>query len=780
MADIKLIALDLDGTLLTSDKKISERNLAALKAAQAKGVKVVLTTGRPLKAMDFFLHELGTDGREDEYTITFNGGLVQRNTGEILDKTVFSYDDVARIYEETDKLHIPLDAICEGLVYQIQSDQDSLYAQFNPALTFEPVDFSDLSSQQTYNKCVTAYAKEPLDAAIEQISPELFERYEIFKSREMLLEWSPKNVHKANGLEKLIAHLGIERSQVMACGDEANDLSMIEWAGLGVAMQNAVAIVKEAANVVTPMTNDEDAVAWAIEEYVLKEDQPMGLFDRLFGRKKQEPPIEEVVKEALENTGELEEETAPAPEAGENLEAEAVQSDQDEQQLDDQISDTKDSLADVEELASQAIQEESKEPEHEREITAENQEVAQGASQTEETLEEHQPESSDETVEELVEQADLSDEASSHTEYKATSYDEVATDSNSEFEPETEDVPLTESEQVDQAADVAEESEAAATEEPVELPQEESTQEKYDRSLKKTRTGFGARLNAFFANFRSVDEEFFEDLEELLITSDVGVQVASSLTEELRYEARLENAKKPAALRQLIIEKLVDIYEKDGRFNEKINFQNGLTVMLFVGVNGVGKTTSIGKLAYKYKQQGKKVMLVAADTFRAGAVAQLAEWGRRVDVPVVTGPEKSDPASVVYDGMERAQAEQVDVLMIDTAGRLQNKDNLMAELEKIGRIIKRVDPEAPHETFLALDASTGQNALVQAKEFSKITPVTGIVLTKIDGTARGGVVLAIRQELDIPVKLIGFGEKIDDIGEFNSENFMKGLLEGLV
>lgn len=780
MADIKLIALDLDGTLLTSDKKISERNLAALKAAQAKGVKVVLTTGRPLKAMDFFLHELGTDGREDEYTITFNGGLVQRNTGEILDKTVFSYDDVARIYEETDKLHIPLDAICEGLVYQIQSDQDSLYAQFNPALTFEPVDFSDLSSQQTYNKCVTAYAKEPLDAAIEQISPELFERYEIFKSREMLLEWSPKNVHKANGLEKLIAHLGIERSQVMACGDEANDLSMIEWAGLGVAMQNAVAIVKEAANVVTPMTNDEDAVAWAIEEYVLKEDQPMGLFDRLFGRKKQEPPIEEVVKEALENTGELEEETAPAPEAGENLEAEAVQSDQDEQQLDDQISDTKDSLADVEELASQAIQEESKEPEHEREITAENQEVAQGATQTEETLEEHQPESSDETVEELVEQADLSDEASSHTEYKATSYDEVATDSNSEFEPETEDVPLTESEQVDQAADVAEESEAAATEEPVELPQEESTQEKYDRSLKKTRTGFGARLNAFFANFRSVDEEFFEDLEELLITSDVGVQVASSLTEELRYEARLENAKKPAALRQLIIEKLVDIYEKDGRFNEKINFQNGLTVMLFVGVNGVGKTTSIGKLAYKYKQQGKKVMLVAADTFRAGAVAQLAEWGRRVDVPVVTGPEKSDPASVVYDGMERAQAEQVDVLMIDTAGRLQNKDNLMAELEKIGRIIKRVDPEAPHETFLALDASTGQNALVQAKEFSKITPVTGIVLTKIDGTARGGVVLAIRQELDIPVKLIGFGEKIDDIGEFNSENFMKGLLEGLV
>ena len=331
------------------------------------------------------------------------------------------------------------------------------------------------------------------------------------------------------------------------------------------------------------------------------------------------------------------------------------------------------------------------------------------------------------------------------------------------------------SEEVEEESSVEE-----TTSEPEIAEPTETVQEKYNRSLKKTRTGFGAALNAFFANFRSVDEDFFEELEELLIMSDVGVQVASNLTEELRYEARLENAKKPDALRRVIIEKLVDLYEKDGQYNEQINFKEGLTVMLFVGVNGVGKTTSIGKLAHKYKKEGKKVMLVAADTFRAGAVAQLAEWGRRVDVPVVTGPEKSDPASVVFDGMERAVAEQVDVLMIDTAGRLQNKDNLMAELEKIGRIIKRVDPTAPHETFLALDASTGQNALVQAKEFSKITPITGIVLTKIDGTARGGVVLAIREELDIPVKLIGFGEKIDDIGEFNSENFMRGLLEGLI
>lgn len=247
MADIKLIALDLDGTLLTTDKRLTDRTKETLKAARDRGIKVVLTTGRPLKAMDFFLHELGTDGQEDEYTITFNGGLVQKNTGEILDKTVFSYDDVARLYEETEKLSLPLDAISEGTVYQIQSDQESLYAKFNPALTFVPVDFEDLSSQMTYNKCVTAFAQEPLDAAI-------------------------KNVHKATGLAKLISHLGIDQSQVMACGDEANDLSMIEWAGLGVAMQNAVPEVKAAANVVTPMTNDEEAVAWAIEEYVLKEN----------------------------------------------------------------------------------------------------------------------------------------------------------------------------------------------------------------------------------------------------------------------------------------------------------------------------------------------------------------------------------------------------------------------------------------------------------------------------------------------------------------------------
>ena len=440
--------------------------------------------------------------------------------------------------------------------------------------------------------------------------------------------------------------------------------------------------------------------------------------------------------------------------------------------------------ASPEEVSPLADETEQTEPLEEVKIEAEETEdgeEADGANGSE--LEEESPIASPSSEAELVEGSTTEEESPELVEAQDEVSEPEVSEAIAQVE-ETSEVAEAESRLPQgEAASAVEERTVEEAEEPIPdevEPQQETIQEKYDRSLKKTRTGFGARLNAFFANFRSVDEEFFEELEELLIMSDVGVQVASNLTEELRYEARLENAKKPDALKRVIIEKLVDLYEKDGQFNEAIRFQEGLTVMLFVGVNGVGKTTSIGKLAHRYKQEGKKVMLVAADTFRAGAVAQLAEWGRRVDVPVVTGPEKSDPASVVFDGMERAIAENIDVLMIDTAGRLQNKDNLMAELEKIGRIIKRVVPDAPHETLLALDASTGQNALVQAKEFSKITPVTGIVLTKIDGTARGGVVLAIREELDIPVKLIGFGEKIDDIGPFHSENFMRGLLEGLI
>ena len=273
MSQIKVIALDLDGTLLNSEKKISPRNLAAIRAAQEKGVKVVLTTGRPLKAMDFLLQEIGTADLSDEYTITFNGGLVQKNTGEIIAKTVFSRDDVVRIYEETEALGLPLDAISEGDVYTLASDQESLYPLYNPYLNFIPVSIEDLSSQIAYNKCVTAFQQDYLDGAIPKISPELRERFEIFKSRDMLLEWCPKGVQKDRGLEALVEYLGIDASQVMTCGDEANDASMLKWAGLGIAMANAVDEVKEIATLVSDYTNDEDAVGRAIEEYVLKEGQ---------------------------------------------------------------------------------------------------------------------------------------------------------------------------------------------------------------------------------------------------------------------------------------------------------------------------------------------------------------------------------------------------------------------------------------------------------------------------------------------------------------------------
>lgn len=555
----------------------------------------------------------------------------------------------------------------------------------------------------------------------------------------------------------------------------------------------------------------------------------MGLFDRLFGRKEEakqqaQELTEELVESPEEASSLVEPETSMASQSDEakisameayyaelkeRMAAESARSAQESKAFSEEApteEPVKQDTAVEEDAPSQVNQNTSPEEVAEPAPVTENQtlelEASQEVSVNEEQLDSSSDLAQEALEEEVLERPDTEAETSSPSQESDKLVEEEP-----EVVPELEvvkEAPILEEETAESSEAVTEELEADApveeaanesdisegveeeslveetTSEPEITESTETVQEKYNRSLKKTRTGFGAALNAFFANFRSVDEDFFEELEELLIMSDVGVQVASNLTEELRYEARLENAKKPDVLRRVIIEKLVDLYEKDGQYNEQINFKDGLTVMLFVGVNGVGKTTSIGKLAHKYKKEGKKVMLVAADTFRAGAVAQLAEWGRRVDVPVVTGPEKSDPASVVFDGMERAVAEQVDVLMIDTAGRLQNKDNLMAELEKIGRIIKRVDPTAPHETFLALDASTGQNALVQAKEFSKITPITGIVLTKIDGTARGGVVLAIREELDIPVKLIGFGEKIDDIGEFNSENFMRGLLEGLI
>jgi fused signal recognition particle receptor len=311
---------------------------------------------------------------------------------------------------------------------------------------------------------------------------------------------------------------------------------------------------------------------------------------------------------------------------------------------------------------------------------------------------------------------------------------------------------------------------------------ETKAQKKYEKGLTKTRKTFSQRLNELFANFRSVDEDFFEELEETLIGADVGFDTSIKITEALRQEVKLRNAKKTAEIQNIIIEKMVDLYEAEGiDENNELNLQpNGLTIMLFVGVNGVGKTTSIGKLAHEYKQAGKKVLLAAADTFRAGAIDQLVVWGERAGVEVVRGNAGGDPAAVVFDAVDRAKKENADILLVDTAGRLQNKVNLMNELEKIKRVIQREIPDAPHEVLLVVDATTGQNAMTQAKQFKETTDVTGLVLTKLDGTAKGGIVIAIRNELHLPVKLVGLGEGINDLEPFDANDFAMGLFKGLL
>lgn len=305
---------------------------------------------------------------------------------------------------------------------------------------------------------------------------------------------------------------------------------------------------------------------------------------------------------------------------------------------------------------------------------------------------------------------------------------------------------------------------------------------KYDEGLEKSRSSFGEKLNALFANFRTVDEDFFEDLEEMLIESDVGFETAVRLSDELREEVKLKNAKDPKAVSRVIVEKLVDMYGEAGKGEDnQLHFaEEGPTVFLFVGVNGAGKTTTVGKLAHQLKEEGKRVLLVAADTFRAGAIQQLQEWGRRVEVPVVATNPGGDPAAVVFDGVKRAKDEGYDVVLVDTAGRLQNKVNLMNELNKIKRVIVRELPDAPQEVLLVLDATTGQNALNQAKEFNQTTQITGIVLTKLDGSGKGGIVLAIRNELHVPVKLVGLGEKMDDLQAFDPTKFIAGLFKGLI
>lgn len=387
-----------------------------------------------------------------------------------------------------------------------------------------------------------------------------------------------------------------------------------------------------------------------------------------------------------------------------------------------------------------------------------------------ESIEEQEETSSDENEEETTSEAEIESEEEEPEEQPAEeeslSEEPESVDENSETESVSEPESDTETEKSSE-----------------EETEEDSPEKLYEKGLEKTNKGFGARLNAFFAKFRTVDEDFFDDLEDLLIESDVGFETAEQLTDELREEAKLQNAKSRDDLKQVIVEKLVDLYDQGGQGkDEKLayNPDDKPNVYLFVGVNGAGKTTTIGKLAKRFKDEGKSVILAAADTFRAGAVEQLEEWGKRVGVSVVTGKEKADPASVVYDATERAIKEKADYLLVDTAGRLQNKKNLMAELEKIQRTIKKLLPDQPTETLLVLDGSTGQNALLQAKDFDKTTKLTGLVLTKLDGSSKGGVVLAIRNEMKLPVKLVGLGEKAEDLADFDAANYAIGLFHGLV
>lgn len=304
--------------------------------------------------------------------------------------------------------------------------------------------------------------------------------------------------------------------------------------------------------------------------------------------------------------------------------------------------------------------------------------------------------------------------------------------------------------------------------------------EKYTAGLDKSRSSFTNQINSLAARYREIDDDYFEELENALIMADVGVNMVMSIVDEIRKEVRLQNIKDPKLINDLIVDKMFVIYANQGRMSTKLNVNNeGLNVILMVGVNGVGKTTTISKLANMLKADGKKIMLVAADTFRAGAIKQLQEWGNRLGIDVYAKEEQSDPSSVIFDAMKKAVAENYDVLICDTAGRLENKVNLMNELDKIKRVIQKEVPEAPHETLLVIDATTGQNGVAQAANFKDVADVSGIILSKMDGSAKGGIVLAIKEQLDIPVKFLTLGEQIDDIEEFDLEEYIYSLCKDL-
>ena len=308
----------------------------------------------------------------------------------------------------------------------------------------------------------------------------------------------------------------------------------------------------------------------------------------------------------------------------------------------------------------------------------------------------------------------------------------------------------------------------------------DSEVESYSKGLEKTRNEFVSKLNVLGIKYTKIDDAYFEELEQILIMADIGVNTVENFLDRLKLRVKKENITDTKYLNEVIVDELFIIYVNGENITDKINIaKEGPTVILMVGVNGVGKTTTIGKLAYKYHNEGKKVMLIAADTFRAGAVEQLKVWADRTDA-VFYGKENTDPAGVIYDGLVKALEEKADIVLIDTAGRLQNKVNLMKELEKMNKVIAKIIPNAPHETLLVIDATTGQNGIMQAKSFKEITNITGIVLTKLDGTAKGGIVLAIKEDVKIPVKFIGLGEGINDLKPFDIESYIYGLFKDMM
>ena len=309
---------------------------------------------------------------------------------------------------------------------------------------------------------------------------------------------------------------------------------------------------------------------------------------------------------------------------------------------------------------------------------------------------------------------------------------------------------------------------------------EEENLKDYEEGLKKTREDFVSKLSLLGIKYNKVSDEYFDELEQILIMADIGVNTVFSFLDRLKDRVKKENITDTKYLNEVIVDELFIIYVNNESLSDKIKFaKEGPTVILMVGVNGVGKTTSIAKLAYKYMNEGKKVMMIAGDTFRAGAVEQLKDWSEKTG-SLFYGGESKDPAGVIFDGLAKAKEENMDIVLVDTAGRLQNKVNLMQELEKINRIIDRQIPGAPHEVLLVIDATTGQNGILQAKSFGEITNITGIVLTKLDGTSKGGIVLAIKEAVGIPVKFIGLGEKMEDLKPFDIEAYIYGLFKGMI